>query len=87
MAYKLVILSQAEKHLDGLDTATAKRIAKKLIWIADQDEPLRHAAPLYNSKVGDARFRIGDYRAIAVVDEKKCIITIAAIGHRREIYR
>jgi mRNA interferase RelE/StbE len=42
---------------------------------------------LHNTKIGDARFRIGDYRAVAVIDEKKHFIAIAAVGHRREIYR
>lgn len=87
MGYKFVILPQAEKQLDALDQATAKRLVKKLIWIAEQADPLRHAAPLHNAKIGDARFRIGDYRAVAIIDEKKGIIAIAAVGHRREIYR
>ena len=87
MAYKFSILPDASKQLEALDRQTARRILVKLKWLAEQDEPLRHAVFLHNSTIGDIRFRIGDYRAIAIIDQKKKQIAIAAIGHRREIYR
>jgi len=87
MAYKFVVLPDAKKQLDKLDRHTAKRLVKKLIWLANLDNPLALAKPLTNAKIGDFRFRFGDYRAIAVVNEAKKTIAIAAIGHRREIYR
>jgi mRNA-degrading endonuclease RelE of RelBE toxin-antitoxin system len=33
------------------------------------------------------RVRSGDYRVIYAVDDQARIVTIAAVGHRREIYR
>jgi len=87
MAYKFVFLSDAVKQLHSLDAVVARRILKKLQWIAKLDNPLRHATLLRNSKIGDARFRIGDHRVVVIVDEKGKRIVIAAVGHRREIYR
>ena len=87
MAYEFFFLPDAEKQLRALDRPIIKRILKKLAWIAGQDNPLRHAVMLHDSKIGDIRFRIGDYRAAAIVDQGKKKIAIAAIGHRREIYR
>jgi len=33
------------------------------------------------------RVRSGDYRIIYAVDEESRVVTVAVIGHRREIYR
>jgi mRNA interferase RelE/StbE len=33
------------------------------------------------------RVRAGDYRVIYAVDDSARVVTIAAVGHRREIYR
>ena len=87
MAYRFIVLPDAEKQIRAFDSVVARRIVKKLQWLASQDDPLRLATVLHNSKIGDARFRIGDYRAIALVDLKGQRIAIVAVGHRREIYR
>ncbi len=87
MAYEFRFLPDAEKQLCLFDRLTARRIVKKLRWIAEQPQPWRYATFLHNPKIGDIRFRIGDYRAIAFVDEKKKRIAIAVIGHRRGVYR
>ncbi len=86
MAYEFRFLPDAEKQLRALDKPILKRILKKLAWIAKQENPLRYAVVLHNAKIGDIRFRIGDYRAIAIVDYGKKRIAIIAVGHRREIY-
>lgn len=33
------------------------------------------------------RVRSGDYRVIYTIDDRARVVTVAAIGHRREIYR
>ncbi|HUD81721.1 MAG TPA: type II toxin-antitoxin system RelE/ParE family toxin [Patescibacteria group bacterium] len=38
-----------------------------------------------NSKVGDYRFRVGDYRVVFDLNKNKIIILM--IEHRREVYR
>ncbi len=51
------------------------------------EHPLDIAEPLTGSFSGKARFRIGDYRLIFVVEEKSRTIYIQRMRHRREIYR
>ena len=46
--------------------------------------------PGYRSLTGRRpylRVRSGDYRVIYTVDDRPRIVTVAAVGHRREIYR
>jgi mRNA interferase RelE/StbE len=33
------------------------------------------------------RIRVGDYRIIYTVDEANKVVTVFALGHRRDIYR
>lgn len=87
MGYKFTMTKEAYKDIDALDRIVAQRIIKKLKWFENQENPLRQAVLLRDSIIGDIRFRIGDYRAIALIDEKHLAIIIVRIGHRREIYR
>ncbi|MBU0540283.1 type II toxin-antitoxin system RelE/ParE family toxin [Patescibacteria group bacterium] len=87
MAYEFRLSSDAEKQLHGLERQLAKRILKKIAWIAQQKNPMRHAIPLHHPKIGDVRFRVGDYRVIAVLDTEPDVVMIVAIGHRRDVYR
>ncbi|WP_313352280.1 type II toxin-antitoxin system RelE/ParE family toxin, partial [Exiguobacterium sp.] len=36
---------------------------------------------------GEWRYRIGDYRLIADIQDEKVVILILEIGHRRDIYK
>ncbi len=33
------------------------------------------------------RLRIGDYRVLLTIDDQEQIVTIFAVGHRRDVYR
>lgn len=86
MAFKFMFLPDAEKQLRELDRLIAQRILRKLHWIERQTNPVRHATMLHKSKIGDIRFRIGDYRVIGIIDYKASLLAVVAVGHRRDIY-
>lgn len=87
MEYKIVLTKQAKVDLDGLDIETGKRIVQKLVWWQKQKDILKQAKTLKESKAGDLRFRVGDYRLIAIINGAQKRIEVVKIGHRREIYR
>lgn len=33
------------------------------------------------------RYRVGDYRIICEIQDKKVVVLVLRIGHRREVYR
>jgi mRNA interferase RelE/StbE len=59
------------------------RLETKLL--TDARDPLRHAVKLTSSVIGQYRFRVGDYRIVFDLSEN--LITILAVGHRKDIYR
>ncbi len=85
--YSLKLEKKALKTFEKLDPEERKRIAKKIDAFFEYENPLAFAKRLKNYKLGEYRFRVGDYRLIADVNIENKIIKIMRIGHRREIYK
>ena len=49
--------------------------------------PRQHGKGLTANKTGEWRYRIGDYRVLAEINDGKIIILGLNIGHRRDIYK
>lgn len=84
MAYEVQIVSAAEREMDKLPGAVHKRISRRILTLEDNPRP-RGAKKLSGRE--EYRLRIGDYRVLYTVDDKNAVVTIFAVGHRREIYR
>jgi len=85
--WKYIFNWKSIKDFEKLNKITQERIIKKLDFYVSQENPLIFARKLIDSKLGEYRFRIWDYRVIFDVDENWKIIIIAVIGHRKEIYK
>ena len=84
-AYTIDIRPRARRSLRQLDPPVRKAVAQIIDGLATDPRP-----PGYRSLTGRRpylRVRSGDYRVIYAVDDHARIVTIAAVGHRREIYR
>ena len=87
MKYKVEYTVQVVKQLKKLDKHTAALIYG---WIdknlVDCENPRLHGKGLTANRSGQWRYRIGDYRLIAEIQDEKITILLLNIGHRREIY-
>lgn len=85
--YKVIYDKKAKKQVSKLDPFVSKKIKK---WIdtnlVDCDNPYRAGVQLCGTLAKYWRYRVGDYRIVAEIDDEKIIILIVKIGHRREIY-
>ena len=86
--YSVNYSENAIRDLKKLDLPIARRIAEKILFFSEQENPLAFAKPLRNLGAGRYRFRIGDYRAIFQNDSKRKlkILLILRIKHRKDIY-
>ena len=73
----------AFRQLSRLESSFQKRILEKLEFYCSQDQPLHFSEKLRDSRFGQWRFRIGEYRALFDVETET--ILILAVGHRRDI--
>jgi len=87
-AYNLEFELGAQKSLKKMDLQQARII---MSWIKKNlvgtDDPRRHGKGLFSNRSDEWRFRIGDYRLIADIQDEKVVILILEIGHRRDIYK
>lgn len=65
MKFQIEMTPSSLADLQKLDQTIANRIATKLRFFAQQENPLRFAERLTDSPYGEYRFRIGDYRGFA----------------------
>lgn len=85
MAYGVEFAKNARKELRRLPPSVAKRIIEKIQFYIETGDPLLFAQPLKEFKIGDYRFRIGNYRVI--VREFEDLIVVVRVGHRKDVYR
>lgn len=85
--YKVEYTNNAIKYLAKLDKYTMKMLYK---WIeknlVDCEDPRQHGKSLTGNRSGEWRYRVGDYRIIADIQDDKIVILILEIGHRRDVY-
>ena len=88
MIYELKYEARAVKQIKKLDPATRNLIKS---WIEknllNTDNPRQHGKGLTGSLSQYWRYRVGDYRILAEINDAEIIIIIVEVGHRRDIYR
>ena len=88
MAWKVEFHPAAAKELGKLDRTAAARIVRTLEErIAILDDPRAIGAALVGEHAGYWRWRIGDYRVVARIEDARITILIVRVAHRREVYR
>ena len=89
MAWKIEISPLAQKNLGQLDQQVARRILKFLHdRLAPLDDPRSIGEALRGSRMGDFwKYRVGDYRIIASIEDGQVLVFVLRIGNRREVYR
>jgi mRNA interferase RelE/StbE len=89
MAWRVELADSAAKQLRKLDPQIAKRI---LTFLRDRvsvlDDPRSIGEALRGKEFGDFwKYRVGDWRIIADLDDGVLLITVIRIGNRRDVYR
>ena len=88
MAWAIEFLPAAAKELKALDRTVAARIVRTLEErIAGADDPRALGAPLTGDHAGFWRWRIGDYRVVARIEDERVTVLVVRVAHRREVYR
>lgn len=89
MAWKIEIAPAAERELDRLDPQIARRILKFLQnKVAFLEDPRSIGKPLKGPIFGEFwRYRVGDHRIIARIEDNVLLILVLRVGHRKNIYK
>lgn len=89
MAWKVELDPAAECELGKIDPQHARRILAFLHErVAPLDDPRSIGEALKGSRLGIYwKYRVGDYRVIANIEDGALRILVVRIGNRREVYR
>lgn len=86
-SYKVEMSSAARKKLKKMDSVAQARIVN---WLEKNlegcENPRRIGKALQGDWDGHWRYRVGDYRIIAKIEDDKIIIFVVKIDKRGEIY-
>ena len=85
MAYQVQILPAAQRQLGRIDFPIRRRISKA---IDDLTVDPRPAGAKKLVGVPDGwRIRIGDYRVLYEIHDRRLLVLVVEVGHRSDVYR
>lgn len=88
MAWRVEFDEAAKKELAKLDKPVARRITSFLRERVSSGDPRSIGSALKGSKLGEFwKYRVGDYRVIASIEDGALRVLVVRIGNRREVYR
>ena len=85
--YHVEYKPKAAKALRKLDRHIAGILYQ---WIEKNlegcENPRLHGKALSENRKDEWRYRVGDYRILADIQDEKILILVLEVGHRRDIY-
>jgi mRNA interferase RelE/StbE len=89
MAYSVELSEAADRELGKLDAQHRKRILKFLHErVAKLDDPRSVGEAPHGSHLEEFwKYRVGDYRLIAKIEDERLLVLVLRVGHRKGIYR
>ncbi len=81
--YKIVITKLAQKQLDKLPDSIADRLIDAIYTLSEDPRPA--GCKKLKGRNG-YRIRVGDYRVIYEIFDNDLLISVIAIGDRKDIY-
>lgn len=87
MAWRIDLSDTATRQLSKIGHPEAKRITA---FLRERLEPMDDPRQLGLALKGAGnlwRYRVGDYRIVASIEDEQVRILVVRIGHRREVYR
>ena len=88
MAWQIEFTPEAEKQLSKIDRQIAKRIVSFFRErIATAEDPRSMGKVLKGVLREFWRYRVGDYRIVTRLEDRRMLILMVRVAHRREVYR
>jgi mRNA interferase RelE/StbE len=89
LAWTVEFDPDAVKDLKKLDKQIQKRILEFLrLRLAPMDNPRDVGEALAGSALGNYwKYRVGDWRIICDIQDKRIVVRVLRVGNRREVYR
>ena len=88
MVWRIEYAESVQKDVRKLDAQERKRLRDFIeVKVALLDDPRSLGKPLSGGLSGLWRYRVGNYRVIANIEDRDVCILVVKIAHRKEVYR
>lgn len=78
----------AARDLRKLGLDAQRRVLRDLRErVAGSEDPRRFGHALTGDRKGLWRYRVGDHRIVAAIEDDRLVVLVVTVGHRREVYR
>jgi mRNA interferase RelE/StbE len=88
LAWTIEFRPNARNDLRRLDPQVQRRIVsfleQRVIAVGD---PRQLGKPLHGDKGDLWSYRVGDYRIICMIEDRRLVVVVVSVRHRREAYR
>lgn len=88
MIYKIMTNEKFDKSFKNLDKSIQRMVKA---WIdknlINTENPRQHGKGLTANRSGQWRYRIGEYRILAKIEDDKIILILIDIKHKKEVSR
>ena len=89
MAYKVLVSTEGERCIEKLDKTVRLRVLSFLRErLPRLEDPRSIGEALKGNRHGELwKYRVGDYRIIAKIEDARVVVLVLRVGHRKEVYR
>lgn len=85
MIYEVALTPAAARQLRKFDPQVRRRVQAAIELLATDPRP--PAATRLIGGTGEWRVRTGDYRIVYEIEDKRLLVLVLSVGHRREVYQ
>lgn len=87
-AWRVEFDRAAARDLRKLGVEAERRVLRYLRErVAGAQDPRGLGQALTGDRKGLWRYRVGDYRIVAAIEDGRFVVLVVTVGHRREVYR
>jgi len=85
MKYTVIISRASQKVIDRLDGDMYSRIIHKIETLEDNPRPM--GVEKLTGPDNLYRVRVGDWRIVYAIQDRRLVVLVVKVAHRREVYR
>ena len=82
--YAITFARSARRELEALDEKIVNRLFQKIEALSEKPRPSGCLKLTGNKNLW--RVRVGDYRIVYSIDDRKKLVDIIAVRHRKDVY-
>jgi mRNA interferase RelE/StbE len=87
-AWRIEFEQDAIRQLNQLDKTVRRRIVSHLErYVARSGNPRGYGKALKGPMRGLWSYRVGSYRVVCLLDDRRLVVVVVTVGHRSRAYR